>query len=348
MRTILHVIPARIGPAPDGCSSWSRRSGAELLAFTELAAVDTERRHELLFLGGSQDARDAAALGAPVTCRVAPVLGLTALARRSIENVMDDLDPDAVVSWDPSFSPRLRRLRGLPSRVATIDLRKASVEARGVNPETGEARHTRAVLTPAPVRLGPVRSREELRARFKVEPDDRVIGLLSDLPECAMCLAFVLGMLNLAGVPCTGLLRRDAPGVSRVQRHACEGGYLPRIVIVDAPVWRYLPMLDVGIMRLGREPVLGELGMLREALGTGLPIVTASGEKTTGLYPGDAAACLARSEEAPDVARAVKLLLAEPGTLRRVSAGLREAGAARPAPLARQIAAALNDLGGLA
>ncbi|CAG0951030.1 hypothetical protein PHYC_00203 [Phycisphaerales bacterium] len=348
MRTILHLIPAWIAPSEPGAECNRRRSDAELLAFRDLSLLDTDRRHELLFLGGSEEARAAGALGAPISYRVAPLLKRAGLASRAIENVLDDHDPDAVVSWDPSFGSRLMRLRGLPTRVARVDLSGASIDARGVNPETGEATRSRSSLRPAPIGPGPVRARQELRERLKIEVGERVVGVLSEGPDAAITLAFSAGMLNLGSLPCTGLVRRGIPGLERARRHVREGGYLRRMIVVGPPVMRFLPALDAALMPMSVPPAFDALCVLRSVLATGLPVVTAAGPETAPLFPGEASVCLARSSEPPHLAGALSALLANPGVLEGARAALEEAGRQRAEPLARQVAASLSDLGGLA
>jgi hypothetical protein len=339
-RRLLHIISSSIRPAHEAGAV--RQAWPELLAIRELALCDPQWQHLLLLLGTTTDARDATALGITPDVRLAPLLGRARLSLRTIERVIDELDPDAVVVWDPSLAPAIARLPILPERFARVDFSSGEIECRGVQPETGEIiRHWRH-LSPAALDTPALAHREALRERLALSPDDVLIAVSGTMPDTAMVLAFVLCALGVAGIPCVGLAHSRVPGRATMLRHLREGDLMRRVIFTSRPLPLLASACDFILHPLPDESQmdLGEACILRHVMRLGVPVLTRADSFAELPVRPD---CFLESASPRSLAACAYRLLSSPGALtdlRQRLAGTKDTGAT----IGHQLRLAMRDL----
>lgn len=338
MRTLLHIIPPP-GPAPGDSTLFF----SAVQAVEALARHDPARRHEALLLCGSDYARAATTLGITRFRRVPPPLHDAQRCKGSIERVLDDLDADAALLWSQHEAPWFDRLRGLPARVAWVNLISGQVRLRGAA-ESGEVRRFWKTLAPAPLALPKPPDRPTLRQSLRLGDAGPVAGLLWDDTDAAYRLNYIAAVLAIAENPCAALTPRDFHGVDRVHRQLREGACVPAFRTPRTPMPVLLHACDFLISTFPADhpaPFAAECALVT-AFSLGIPLIVQAGTPLAGRIPQAAHICLARSAEPADLSRAAFALLSTPASLQRASDAVRDVP--QNPPLAAQIVAALDDL----
>lgn len=338
MPTYVHVIPEVIHAASGG---W-RRAWPEVLACVDAARHDADSRHVLVVIGGSDAGRDAVSLGAEDVVRVCPPTGKPERASRGIERAIDAADADVVVAWDREMAGWMGSLRGVPDRLARVDLDTGQVECRGVDPESGEVMRHWTTLHAAELVPPEAGTRDSLRAQLGIEPTAAVVGVLGDWPEKSNATGYALGMLGVSGLACMGLADRGEPWRGPLQRHIREARHARGLVFSTQPSVCLWPAIDLWLLArpVGGETALAWLSMARGLLSRGAAVAHA-GEQGLAEFAGSVKA---RSAQPMDLARAARRCLEDRGWLTGPGRGFDAAAPSENTAMGAQIVASLRDL----
>jgi hypothetical protein len=305
---VLHVLePIRLAPTPwfiPG-ESPSGLAEASLLAAGECFAAFPES-HEAIILGGARDARWAGRLGVRRPGTLCPALGLGALSRERLHRYAATCGPFRhLVCWSPGAARAVGRRLRRTCPVSTIDLRTGTVSTS--RPDGSMDVQKIPTKASAIERTDHVRAgwAARLRVRRGLTTDTTVIGVLGNNDEAGVILGHVLGILQVAGIPCRGLAFGQTGGMRRARRLAREG--YPFIHAADVPASLLLAACDLTILVTDESgPDAPWARVLRRAAATGgVPVVRRRGADE----PPSEAEDVCASESPADLARASRRVL---------------------------------------
>lgn len=232
---------------------------AVLLCKAAIKAIG-ESEHEVLVLGGSEEARRVQRLGVGVDRHIVPPIRRLALARRAVARELRSRCPDQIVSWDLDWK------KVGPRDVAgySIDLSLPASTVVGV-PQFGKV------------------DRREVRASLGVGEEEFAVGLLADPPSRgeATRFIFMLCMLHIIGLPVVGVISSGAYSIARAtsERRLAYTARAP--IVTDLSAFTYASACDVGVLSLGSRfggdtpPAIGsERVLAAAALQAGVPVLT--------------------------------------------------------------------------
>ena len=343
MRT-LHVLEPWSPPGPLGPGRERARAGdAPVLACRAAVHAGGAEDHVVLVLGGSAAGRRAATLGLPRFDRIAPPLGRTDLASRTIARWLDSRAPfELAILWSgPCAGAWERHAR----RVAAFDPRGGEIADRaGCLPAE--------VLTRDDVRTLRA-TRADVRERLGLGPNEECLCLLSDPPEAAHAanFAFLLALLNATGRAVTGLVSSGSFHARRALDPRRLEPLGVRLVATDEPLAMVLPACDLAVHAPGSRldssaarATWGDAAMARVAWSMGVPVLSATSE---AVAPDARGACLTPTAHPSAIAHAITEL--PRGRLAGLRSSLLAAHAGRDAsPLGAEVERALGNPGGVA
>jgi hypothetical protein len=302
-----------------------------VLACRQLLRQSAGIRHRVCVVGGNDAGERAALLGLEAHARVAPPFSRPELALMGIQNLIEEWGPPTIVMcWGGDCAALRERVlagrrgrdrRDSPASRATwmvADMHAGVLEVHDLH-------HTREPLTQAMTPWLPVpgallqRERESIREELRVENDVLLVALVGDPPAAtdAITLAYMAGILHVAGLRITPVVPRGSYQLERALRHLAAGGYLSDIRLIDAPISLIAPGCDLGIcapVALSEQEVLCEPSLpsklaVARACGMGLPVVMAGTPWARALLPEGAQACLAPTSHHAALAKRVFALL---------------------------------------
>lgn len=260
MHRVLHLVQAP-GTSRNlwfGCGlSANDATDAALLACRAAVEGTPEFDHSALLIASSDGEFRADALGLARTRRVTATLGVTALARRSLSNLLESSPRvDIVQCWNEGLVQVARRL--VPTSVR--------------------------VLTPPddlPIPPAGTSARLPLRALMDAKDDTPVIGLVCDPPHTgdAHRLQFATGLFDICGLQVVGVVPSGASHTLRGRRFHRETGVRVRTVFADYPALACLPACDAVFLHRG----IGTTARLARSLvlaahSHGVPVIAAPGD----------------------------------------------------------------------
>lgn len=309
---ILHLVEP---PAPGLAGAVLRPAPHDAGALACRAAIEKapEHEHRVCLIGPASAEHRAHSLGLRTTDRISPPLGVPSLAWFGLESLVRDRGPpDAVQCWS---RPLLR--------LARLALGNAVV---CVGPPDDY---------PIPLSTSGTR-REELRRRFGLADGEKAVLLLADPPSLADARRFVftLGLTEVAGFPCAGVIPAGARFLVRGRRFCRDAHLGGRLVFTDLPAWTLAPACDAALLHAaGDEPAVRcappeAPAIARAAAGgallQGVPVIA---PQSAGAEPWfDTAAaprCLAASAKAPHMAARLVGLFSDAGSLEELSRHLK-------------------------
>jgi hypothetical protein len=285
--------------------------------------------HKVIVFGGDDAGRRAASLGLRADARIAPPMGRVELGAPALRRWLKAHgEPRVVQCWGGEFGGLRSRIAGVSRLSRGAAWCVADMDVGVLESRSGHWPPATSALT---AWLGPAAGAGGQRPRRAGPP--RVV-LLGDPPAAAdsLALAYALGILNVGGVPATAVVARDAARMDRTVRHMRAGGYLRGLEVIDGSPLAGLRGFDLGVcVPMEGDPGVGEPSFagklaVRAALDAGLPVIVQDSPWAREVIPAGAHACIARSLESSDLARAACKLLTQ-GGLETASA---ELVAARP------------------
>lgn len=283
--------------------------------------------HRVILLGGAV-ARDAARAAGLEPDRVAiPPLGMAEGLARTVRRWLREpgLTPDLVVAWSEGAAglaaraapsvPRLAIFTAGPHRFGrgflSDELRRRALARTPVAicgpalaPVWLSAGASVYAGLPSPWFAGPVRSaRAATRAALGLAEDETAVLLLADPPSLAhpQRFAHVLGIIEVSGRRCVGLVPDTLPRWSRAARYVrrfgfawpfvrFQGAFLSALAAADVVVWQPHALPDDA-----DSPRAGGAALALAALAAGVPVVSVDHPLSRGAFDGltDADAMLA-------------------------------------------------------
>lgn len=313
-RGIVHVIdPMNAGwITGDGLLGPGAAADIAVLACAEAIRVRPRDAHIVVSLGTHAAARHAEQLGLRVHAVAPAVLGHAGLACRELRRVVIDLGgADVLQPWSERARTACR------------------LAASGNGPIA-------AVPTEAwPSIDGVIGSeRDAVRASLGVSDDIPMVALLADPTRHAEARRFVymIGLLDVAGIPVAGLVDRRSSHVSRARRFHAEAGVQWRMLLPEEPTERLLHACDVGVVvppsvhsaLRSDERAWVRWSVMRAHL-LGVPVIGAEAWLPTEAWPTEGGEVLrARSASVTDIARQLAKLAGDRDRLARLAVAVRE------------------------
>lgn len=318
-RGVVHVIDPMAPSVADGRAGLFGRRGASdagVLACVETILATPGEAHAPIVLGTAEAGAHAESLGLRVHATVSTPLGHAGLAARALRRVLRELGgADVLQPW----SERARSA----CRLAAV----------------GEG-----AVAPVPEGLWPVSDRvvgeprAAARARLGAADDMPMVALLADPPRHADARRFVymVGLLDVAGIPVAGLIDRRAAHVTRARRFHADAGVGWRMLLPAEPTTGLLHACDLAVIvppavRAETRPyerAWVAWSVLRAHL-LGVPVVGADAWLPPAALPAEAASLLrARSESVTDIGRRLARLAADETLRLRVAHEARDAARA--------------------
>lgn len=317
-RGVVHVIdPTPAGMADGRAGLLGRGAAADVAVLACAAAIHAtpEDAHAVVVIGGADAAEHARALGLGIHAAVAPPLGHAGLAARTLRRAVRALGgADVLQPW---------------SDRARTACRLAVLGQGAVAPVPS------SLLPPLDQAVGP--ARHTARETLGVPDDVPMVALLADPWRHADARRFVymVGLLDVAGIPVAGLIDRRAAHVSRARRFHAEAGVRWRMLLPGEPTARLLHACDLAVIvppGVRAEPTASERAwitwsVLRAHL-LGVPVIGADAWLPEEAMPRETAAALhARSESVTDIGRRLASIAEDPGVLRGLGTAVRESAA---------------------
>ncbi|MCC7388232.1 MAG: hypothetical protein IT431_05645 [Phycisphaerales bacterium] len=318
-RGVLHVIdPTPTGVADGRVGLLGRGAAADIaiLACAEAIRSTPEDAHAVVVLGGGDAVHHARALGLPVHAHAPAPFGHAGLGARALRRVARALGgTDLLQPWSERARTACRLAGAGEGAVAPVP----------------------SALWPGPRRpVGP--DRHSVRAQLGVPDHIPMVALLADPCRHADARRFVymVGLLDVAGIPVAGLIDRRAAHVSRARRFHADAGVRWRMLLPAEPTARLLHACDLAVIvpptvraeLTAHEHAWVAWSVLRAHL-LGVPVVGADAWLPESARPTDAAGLLhARSESVTDIGRQLARLAADAVLRRAVADGARAAASA--------------------
>jgi hypothetical protein len=294
---ILHLVEP---PAPGLAGALWRPAPYDAGVLACRAAIERtpELEHRVCLIGPTSAERRAGALGLHTTHRIAPPAGAVSLGWFGLESLVRDRGlPDAVQCWTRPL------------------LRLARLALGNSVPCVGPPAEYPLPAAPASV------DRDQLRRRLGLQAGEKAVLLLADPPSTADARRFVfmLGLIEVAGHRCAGVIPSGARHLVRGRRFARDANLGTNLILTDLPAWALAPACDCAVLHdAGDEPAVRSApetaaAIARAAVGAtlirGLPVLSPAGAGTEALYDERAAPlCIAASAHTPDIAaRLVRL-----------------------------------------
>jgi hypothetical protein len=323
-RGLLHVIdPMPTGVADGRVGLMGRGAAADiaLLACAEAIRSTPDQAHAVVVLGGEEAVDHARSLGLTVHAAAPAPLGHAGLGAWALRRVVRAIGgTDLLQPWSERARTACRLAGAGEGAVAPVPTALWPSVRRSVGPD-----------------------RDAARAQLGVPDDVPMVALLADPCRHADARRFVymVGLLDVAGIPVAGLIDRRAAHVSRARRFHADAGVRWRMLLPAEPTARLLHACDLAVIvppTVRTEPTAHEhawvvWSVLRAHL-LGVPVVGADAWLPEGACPSDAAGVLrARSESITDIGRQLARLAADDALRLSVADG---AGAAASAFLGRE------------
>lgn len=315
-RGVVHVVDPREPPVSAGRTGLFGRSCAAdiaVLACREAIAARPGDAHAVLILGGGDARSHARSLGLHSHASVGSPLAHAGLAALALRRAVRQLGGAEVLQpWSERARLACRLAAGGAGAVAQVPI--------GVWPSFAQE---------------PPGRRDRLRAGLRAPESLPLVALLADPARHADARRFVylVGLLDVAGIPVAGVIDRRAAHVARARRFHAEAGVGWRMVLPDRPTARLLPACDIAVIVPPGVPA--ELtacerawvawSVLRSHL-HGVPVVGGRTWLPDEAWPREGAPALeARSESATDIGRQLARIAADRGLLAALSAAVRGA-----------------------
>lgn len=213
---------------------------------------------QIVLVGDSTCESQAQLLGLQYTSRLTPPLGNPKLLRRRFRQLTRHAK--RIVCWNDELASMLRGITADRDLISTLPTHAPSHISKNISirvfeqqdREYWESReHIAEVDTLLPGVLDDIADDLQPieRATLGMNPDAICIGVLSDRPSDvdARELAFLMGLLNAAGYPLTGIVPNTASHIAAARRHHRGlGGKFQFLVIAD-PITARLPIFDAMI-----------------------------------------------------------------------------------------------------
>lgn len=319
-RGIVHVIdPLGGGPASGvgGRSLLGAGAAADVavLACAEAIRARPGDAHAVVVLGAPCAAEHAGRLGLDAHAVVPALFGHAGLAGRELRRVVRTLGgADVLQPW----SERARTA----CRLATLGAGAVGPVPSGTFPSLD-------------ARLGG--DRAATREALGVGDGTPMVALLADPVRHADARRFVymVGLLDVAGIPIAGLIDRRAAHVSRARRFHAEAGVGWRMLLPQEPTAALLHACDLAVVVTpevraelsGPERAWVRWSVLRAHL-LGVPVIGGEAWLPGGAWPGEAAGVLrARSESVTDIGRQLARIASDGAMVGMLSRAVRGAAA---------------------
>ncbi|MFA6044648.1 MAG: hypothetical protein WC718_06660 [Phycisphaerales bacterium] len=265
----------------------------------------TGASHEVVAVGAGA----CACFGtAPLWCRahrVAVPADCLWLATGALKAATASLgQPGVVLCWGRGLADVAQRVWAAETPVTSVDLCVGTVTTR--RNTTGSP-----LLSAFPLRstwlsslAGP---REGMRQSLGIAPDETVIAMAGDAD--IVSLAFVTGILQVAGLNVRGLVGAGAWGLRRSRRHARDRAGARDLIVVDGAVADALSACD--LILVGGDPGRDQGRLLAVALGqaAGVPAIAGPHAGMDDMFRGRLKKCVARSWAYSDLAAACRRLI---------------------------------------
>lgn len=298
---ILHLVE----PVAPGLAGSVRRAIAHDAGVLGCrAAIERERgfEHRVCLIGPTSGERRAADLGLRATDRVAPALGIPALAWYGLEALTQQRGrPDAVQCWSAGL------------------VRAAKLAFGDSAPCFGPPDE---FPLPEP---GPTPGRAALRRGLGLRARDTAVLLIADPASVADARRFVslLGLLEATGHLCAGIIPAGSRALVRARRYCRDVHLGTRVVVSDLPAWALAPACDLAVLHsAGDEPLVRARAPWAPALARAatigaylhsLPVVAPIGSGIGRLLDDQLRGwCIAESPLSPDLGSRLLPLLRGP------------------------------------
>lgn len=314
-RGIVHVIdPLGGGPgAGRGLLGKGAAADVAVLACAEAIRARPGDAHAVIALGTDADAEHAGRLGLAAHAVVPTLLGHAGLASRELRRAVRTLGgADVLQPW---------------SERARTACRLATIGGGAVAPVPNS---TMPSLT---ARLGD--GRDATRAALGVADGVPMVALLADPVRHADARRFVymVGLLDVAGIPVAGLIDRRAAHVSRARRFHAEAGVGWRMMLPQDPTASLLHACDLAVVvppdvraKLSAVEHAWVMWSVLRAHLLGVPVVGGGAWLPEVARPGEVGAVLgARSESVTDIGRQLARIAADGALLAALSLEVGEA-----------------------
>ena len=308
---VVHVID----PLGGGMLGAGAAADIAVLACAEAIRARGADAHAVIVIGTRAAARHAERLGLRVDALAPAVLGHGGLAARGLRRVVRELGgADVLQPW----SERSRTA----CRLAALGGGAVAPVPTGLWPSLSE----------------PVGSeRGAARARLGVHDDTPIVALLADPLRHADARRFVymIGLLDVAGIPVAGLIDRRAGHVARARRFHTEAGVGWRLLVPSEPTGRLVHGCELAVVvspevrasLRADEAAWVSWSVLRAHL-LGVPVVGGEDWLPGEAWPTDGADVLrAKSESVTDIGRQLAEIASDRARLADLAAAVRGAAA---------------------
>ncbi len=314
-RGIVHVVdPMRAGWIAGGIGLLGKGAASDnaVLACAEAIRVRPGDAHIVVLLGTRAASQHAERLGLCVHVVVPAILGHAGLACRELRRVVIDLGGAAVLQpWSERARTACRLAAGGNGPIAQVP--------NEAWPSLGSV-------------IGD--NRDAVRASLGVPDGVPMVALLADPARLAEARRFVymIGLLDVAGIPVAGLVDRRSSHVSRARRFHAEEGVDWRMLLPEEPTARLVHACDVGVIvppsalpaLRSDERAWVRWSVMRAHL-QGVPVVGAEAWLPAQAWPTEGGEVLrARSASITDIARQLAKLVENRERLEALAKAVRE------------------------
>lgn len=325
---ILHVLQT-VSPAQRPYThDLDPGSDAAMFACADVVATFSDLRHEFCLIGGTYAEVRAEMAGVHTTTRLAPPGGRSVLGWQAFRRLLRDHgEPDLIHCWTPAslpiailaskrsppvvasgFGPPPRWAGRMLGRVNSAIL--LSSDDSKVWAPNGDGRCPVTQARPNPAESTDAGRHRQAAARISQGLPEGGVGvvLLGDPPSVADAhrFAFVLGLLNVAGIDAWGVVPDGSGALLRARRLLGRAGPLaPLLFECAAPIGP--PQIDACDFAFAFTPTQGRAGaiawQIAMAHARGVPTVGPQALQRLGLHdPTLASRCLARVDLSSELA----------------------------------------------